>query len=596
MDAVPLTSSQVVAFVVLDVAVILAVARIVGSLFRRIGQPRVVGEIVAGILLGPTLLGPELWPAFTAPAWLSCQAGPAGNPAGALPSPTECLFPVQTRSVLGAIGQLGLLLYSLLVGLEFDRRLVVGRWKGVLVVAIGVVAVPIAAGFLVAPMLTGAPLQPAGASDVGFSLFIGAMLSVTAFPVLARILQEKGVTTTTMGSVAVAAAAVVTVLMFVTMAAANSVAGDGEALALVRRLLGMAVYLIVMLAVAPRFVRAIAGRVPADDPGGSFVAVLLLTLSSGYVAHQLGLTVIVGGFLAGIAMAQQEGVFEATALRLGDLTGIVLLPIFLAFSGLTTDFTRLSGDALAGITIFLIAGVASKWGAGLVLGRVGGLTWQEGNLVGVLMNCRGLLPLVVAMVGVQAGVITPVMQLGAVLMALITTAMTGPLYDLLQNEPVHATADPRGGMVGALGKDYYRKVVRSVMPQLDEVEAAAVSGELVVARVAPGEVIVREGEPADRFYIIVEGELDVTRMLDGGQRLLSSLGAGQFFGEIALLEHSPRTATVTARTEATLLSMDEIEFRNLMARSLATARGFEAVVAARMRTSDGDPRAGDHRG
>jgi Kef-type K+ transport system membrane component KefB len=584
VEAAPLTSSQVVAFVVLDIAIILVVARVVGSLFRRIGQPRVVGEIVAGILLGPTLLGPELWSGFTAPTWLSCEAGLAASLAGALPSPTECLFPFQARSVLGVIGQLGLLLYMLLVGLEFDRRLVAGKWKGVLVVAIGVVAVPIAIGFLVAPMMTGAPLQPDGASDVGFSLFIGAMLSVTAFPVLARILQEKGVTTTMMGSIAVAAAAIVTVLMFVTMVAANSIAAGGETSALVRRFLWMAVYLVVMLAVVPRLMRAVTARIPADDAGGSFVAVLLLTLASGYVAHQLGLTVIVGGFLAGIALAEQEGVFEATALRLGDLVGIVLLPIFLAFSGLTTDFTQLSTDALAGIGIFLIAGVASKWGGGLVLGRAGGLTWREGNLVGVLMNCRGLLPLVVALVGVQAGVITPVMQLGAVLMALITTAMTGPLYDLFQNEPIRATPDPRGGMVGALGKDYYRKVIHSALPELAEEEADAVAGDLVVAHVEPGEVIVREGDPADRFYIIVEGELDVTQMIDDERRLLNRLGAGQFFGEIALLERSPRTATVTARTEATLLSMDEVQFRDLMARSLATARGFEAVVEARLRS------------
>lgn len=580
----PLTPGQVVAFVLLDIAIILVMARAVGSLFRRAGQPRVVGEIVAGILLGPTLLGPQLWSDVTAPTWLSCEAGLAGTMAAALPSPSECLFPFQARSVLGVIGQLGLLLYMLLVGLEFDRRLVAGRWKGVLVVAVGVVAVPIAVGFLVAPMMTGAPLQPDGASDVGFSLFIGAMLSVTAFPVLARILQEKGVTTTTMGSIAVAAAAMVTVLMFVTMVAANAIAGGGQTAELARPFLWMAVYLVVMLAVAPGAMRTVTARMPAGDAGGSFVAVLLLTLASGYVAHQLGLTVIVGGFLAGIALAQQEGLFEATALRLGDLTGIVLLPIFLGFSGLTTDFTQLSTDALAGIAILLIAGVASKWGAGLVLGRVGGLTWREGNLVGVLMNCRGLLPLVVAMVGVQAGVITPVMQLGAVLMALVTTAMTGPLYDLFEHEPVHATPDPRGGMVGALGKDYYRKVVHSALPALPEEEADAVTGDLVVAHVEPGEVVVREGDTADCLYIIVEGELHVTQLVDDEEHLLRRLGAGQFFGEIALLERSPRTATVTAHTRATLLSMDESQFRDLMTRSLATARGFEAVVHARLQS------------
>jgi CRP-like cAMP-binding protein len=169
-------------------------------------------------------------------------------------------------------------------------------------------------------------------------------------------------------------------------------------------------------------------------------------------------------------------------------------------------------------------------------------------------------------------------------MALLTTAMTGPLYDALAAVPVHGTPDPREGMVGALGKGYYRNIVHAALHELTDEQADAVSSELEVIDVSAGETVVREGEPADRFYIIVEGELEVTRIADGGARLVDRLGAGQFFGEIGLLEQRARTATVTARTSATLLSMDENQFRGLLGRSLSTSRGLEAIVEERLRS------------
>jgi Kef-type K+ transport system membrane component KefB len=130
-----------------------------------------------------------------------------------------------------------------------------------------------------------------------------------------------------------------------------------------------------------------------------------------------------------VALPIRKPLFAIFDARLGELTASILLPIFLAVSGLATDFRQLTGDAILGLVVLVLAGIASKWVGGAALARAGGLTWAEGNVIGVLMNCRGLLVLVVALVGVKAGIITPVMQLGAVLMALITTAMTGPLFD-----------------------------------------------------------------------------------------------------------------------------------------------------------------------
>ncbi|MEX2621938.1 MAG: cation:proton antiporter [Egibacteraceae bacterium] len=221
-----LTSQQVVAFVLFNIAVILIMARLCGAVAKRLGQPAVVGEIIAGVLLGPTLLGPAIFSWDVPWAFLDCEAALG---AGGEPSLTSCLFPPQSRAVLGLLGQLALLLFMFLVGLEFDFDLLKGKMTSILLVGVGVVAVPVALGFALNPVLYnetfvanfGGADEP---SRLAFALLVGAMLSVTAFPVMARILQEKGLTLSPMGAVGVAAAAVVTILMFVLVSVAGDVA------------------------------------------------------------------------------------------------------------------------------------------------------------------------------------------------------------------------------------------------------------------------------------------------------------------------------------------------------------------------------------
>jgi Kef-type K+ transport system membrane component KefB len=162
---------------------------------------------------------------------------------------------------------------------------------------------------------------------------------------------------------------------------------------------------------------------------GPLVWVLVLVLASGLAAQLAGLTVIVGGFLAGLALPAQTAVHCAVEQRLGDLTRSVLLPTFLAFSGLQTDLTAVPVAASGGLVLLLAAAIVSKWGGGAVLARLSGLSWAESNVLGILMNCPGVIVLVVALVGLQNGVITPALQAGIVLVALITTLMTGPLLD-----------------------------------------------------------------------------------------------------------------------------------------------------------------------
>ena len=263
------------------------------------------------------------------------------------------------------------------------------------------------------------------------ALFLAAMLAVTAFPVMARILQEKGLTTSAMGAVGVAAAAVVTVGMFILLAVAKGVAAENTLGEHLHVFVGTAAYLAVMFGPVRIALRPMGERVRAAGAVSSthFAVIFIVMFASAYAADRIGINVIVGGFVAGAVMPTRAVIFDQMNARLGEVTGTILLPIFLAFSGLRTDFTTMGWSWLPGLVLFVVAGIVGKWGAGVVSARIGGLTWAEGNVIGVLMNCRGLLVLVVALAAADSGIITPQMQIGGVLMALVTTGMTGPLFD-----------------------------------------------------------------------------------------------------------------------------------------------------------------------
>lgn len=425
----PLPDGHLLGFVLLDLAIILGTARLVGTLFTRFGQPRVVGEIVAGVLIGPTLLGPALWPGFRAPGPLTCPDAPA-----TVPSPGSCLFPAPAQAVLGQLGQVGLLLFSFLTALALDRALLRKRTMGIALVGPGAVLLPILAGVLVGPLLATPVFKPPDAATLGFVLFVGVMLAATALPVMVRILQERDLSRSPLGCTGIAASAVATVGLFVAASVAASLSANPTLEGVLRPLLLAAGYLgLMLLVVRPLLARLavrIAGRAgPGGDglPAGPLAAVLLLVFSSGLAAHLAGLTVIVGGFVAGLVLPEATALYRALDGGLGELTRTVLLPIFLAFSGLQTDLTTIPVAAVGGLALLLLGGIVSKWAGGAFLARAAGLSWAEGNVLGILMNCPGVIVLVVALVGLQNGLITAAMQAGIVLVALVTTMMTGPL-------------------------------------------------------------------------------------------------------------------------------------------------------------------------
>jgi Kef-type K+ transport system membrane component KefB len=428
-----LAPPDVVAYVLADLAIILVAARLVGWIFVRLGQPRVVGEIIAGILIGPTLLGGHL-------ASPPTPTAPAVDGAGLV----NQIYPLQAFSFLNLVGQVALVFYMFLVGLELDQRLLKGRGLQIVAMAVSVVAVPVALGFLVGTYFDSEVWKPGGVSSTTFFLFLGAGLSVTAFPVMARILQEKGLMATEMGAVGVGAAAVVTVLMFLVIAAAAASAKQAGIVTNVGIRLALVVGLILVLLLVVRPIMGlIVGRWEPGKPVGGILAVLLIgALATGLAADRIIGVGLVGGFLFGAAVPARFELVEQVIARLEDAVVLFFLPVFLAVSGLRTDLKTLGLDLVPGLLIFLALMIVGKWGVGYVSGRLVGLKGNQANTIGVLLNCRGLLILVVALIGLQLGVITQAMQGVFVIGAIVTTLMTGPLVDVfIRKETVAAEKD-----------------------------------------------------------------------------------------------------------------------------------------------------------
>jgi len=412
-----LAPAEVIAYVLAALAIILIAARLVGGLFVWLKQPRIVGEMIAGILIGPTVLGGAL-----AKGGITAIDRPPVDGSGLV----NDLYPLQAFAFLNLIGLLTLVFFMFLVGLEVQQRLLKGRERQILIVSLAVIVVPVGLGFLIGGILDEpgkwkAEITPAGVSvsATTHALFIGAGLAVTAFPVMARILQEKRMLATPMGAIGVGAAALVTPLMFLVVAgAAASAKGEGVPSTIGIKLLlavGLAAFLFVV--VRPLLAAILKRRFDPDKPlDGDLLALLLIgALLTAFAADRIGIHSLNGGFLFGACVPQIAGLGRAVIDRMLQFVVVFMIPVFLAVSGLQTDLTLLEGNMIAGIALFLVAMVVGKWLVGALAGRAVGLAWNEASAIGVLMNCRGLMILVVALIGQQAGVITPPMQIAFVL-------------------------------------------------------------------------------------------------------------------------------------------------------------------------------------
>ncbi len=400
----------------IQIAVILIASYSVGWLLSRFHQPQVVGEMVAGVMLGPSLLG-----------WVA-------------PNLSAVLFPPAGLSLLYALSQVGLLLFMFMVGLELDTKSLRRSGHTAVVISHTSIIVPFLLGALLAFYLYPRMAEP-GMPFTGFVLFMGAAMSVTAFPVLARILTERDMLGTRLGTLTIACAAVDDVTAWCILATIIAVVRSKlNQLTLWQMLTGLAAYLGIMLFVLRPIVRRLVAKQGHARVTNKVIAALLLCmLASSWVTEWLGVHALFGAFFAGVMMPKERFFAESIIEKLRPLVVVLLIPLFFAFTGLRTSLGLISGSAMilyCGL-VFVVA-VAGKFGGSTVAARVMGTPWRDAAAIGILMNTRGLIELVILNIGLDIGVLTKPLFSIMVVMAVGTTLMTTPLLSWVYADPKEA--------------------------------------------------------------------------------------------------------------------------------------------------------------
>jgi Kef-type K+ transport system membrane component KefB len=393
----------------LQLVIIIAACSIVGRLFRRIGQPAVVGEMVAGILLGPSLFG------LLAPGGFHFVFAPAS------------LEPLRLFS------QIGVCLFLFAVGMELDLVQLRRQVQTAIVVSHSSIVIPYLMGVTLALFLFERFAQP-GASFTAFALFLGISMSITAFPVLVRILKDQGMFKTALGGTATACAAVDDVTawtilaLVVAIARATSVGGAAVTMVLVV----LFVFLIFGF-VKPNFPRWLGeAALERPDPSQHTLAIVVgVVLICAFTTELIGVHALFGAFLAGTAIPQANDFREKLIVRVEHLSSVLLLPVFFAFTGLRTQIGLLGGgrDWLVCLIIIAVA-TAGKLGGSALAARLTGMDTRFSVQLGALMNTRGLMELIALNIGYDLGILSQRIFTMLVIMALVTTAMTGPLLTL----------------------------------------------------------------------------------------------------------------------------------------------------------------------
>lgn len=409
---------QPLTLLLLQMIVVIVAARLLGRLFRRIGQPAVIGEIFAGILLGPSLLG-VLWPQALA-----------------------FLFPPAALAPLQLLSQIGVLLFMFAVGLEVDLAELRRQARNALLISHASMVLPFLLGMGLA--LAAYPLLATpGVPFHAFALFLGIAMSITAFPVLARILEERRMVHTPVGRLALACAAIgdasawclLAVVVALAHASGLGAAGLSTALALLF-VLGL------HLLVKPLLQRLFGATLAADRGGTSGLALaLVLLLACSAFTEAIGIHALFGAFLAGTAMPAGAAFRAPLRERLNGFSAVGLLPLFFALTGLRTQIGLLQGAQdwlLCGLIV--VVAVAGKLGGTLLAARLTGSAWREAFTLGALMNTRGLVELIVLNVGYDLGILSARVFTMLVIMALLTTCLTGPLLSLVRRSPASAPA------------------------------------------------------------------------------------------------------------------------------------------------------------
>jgi Kef-type K+ transport system membrane component KefB len=435
---------------ILQVSVIIITARVTGWVFRKIHQPQVMGEMVAGILLGPSLLG-----------WLA-------------PGVSAALFPVESLGFLNALSQMGLLLFMFLIGLELQPQMLRNQGHTALVTSHASILAPFLLGSALALYLY-PRLSDDSVTFMNFALFMGVAMSITAFPVLARILTERKLLNTKVGAMAIACAAVDDVTGWCLLAGiVLLVRSTSAAMPIWLTLGGTAVYVLVMLFLVRRVITPQIQQFAERRGGithGALGIVLVFLFASAWITETLGIHALFGAFLVGVIMPKEDSFVQALTEKLHDLTVVLLLPLFFAYTGLRTSIGLVSGLEMWFFCGLIIAvAIAGKLGGSAVAARLSGMGPRQSWTIGILMNTRGLMELVLLNIGLDIGVISPTLFTMMVMMALITTFMTAPLLELVYFRQFSVRAWLRDNLAALL--KLKAPPLESEPPEVDEVSSA----------------------------------------------------------------------------------------------------------------------------
>jgi Kef-type K+ transport system membrane component KefB len=417
---------------VLQITVILVVCRVVGSLFRFIHQPRVVGEMFAGILLGPSLLG-----------WLA-------------PGLSSWLFPPSSLNYLSALSQVGMIIFMFLVGLRTNPRELKGHGHAVILTSHVSIVVPFVLSAVLAIYLY-PRLSDDSVSFVSFGLFMGAAMSITAFPVLARILAERNMLQSPLGTLAIACAAVDDVTGWCILAYIVVLIRSSHGTTHIWiTLAGVACFILIMIFGVQRLLRRLEPIFNRRGIVGEnlLALILVLVLVSALCTEWLGIHLLFGAFLMGIIMPKNQKFVRYILDRFETVTVVLLLPLFFAFTGLRTTIGLLKGhDMWMYCGLIVLVATVGKLGGSMLASRVAGMPWRDAARLGALMNTRGLMELVILNIGLDIKVISPALFCMMVIMALFTTFMTTPVLEVLRSrnqlpnlaknildEPLHVAA------------------------------------------------------------------------------------------------------------------------------------------------------------
>ncbi len=397
------------AILILQIISIIFVSRVFGFVFHKIGQPTVIGEIIAGIILGPSVVG-FLFPEISG-----------------------FLFPPESLPNLQFLSQVGLILFMFVIGLELDLKVVKNQANDAIVISHASIVIPYFMGMGLAYYLY-AELAPDNISFLSFSLFMGIAMSITAFPVLARVIQERDLTKTRLGIIAITCAAADDITAWCILAAVIAIVKAGTFVsALYTMGLAMAYVLFMILILRPFLKRLGSVYSDRETINKTIVAIaFLILLGSSYLAEVIGIHALFGAFLAGVIMPPNFNFRKIMMDKIEDVSLVLLLPLFFVFTGLRTQIGLLNDSHLWTICgVIVLTAVAGKVGGTTLAARFVGQSWKESLSLGALMNTRGLMELIVLNIGYDLGVLTPEVFAMLVLMALVTTFMTGPALDLI---------------------------------------------------------------------------------------------------------------------------------------------------------------------